>query len=1127
MNKKIMLSLAAAAIGLSVLTTHAASPKREFRSTWVAAMGIDWPKSKVQATAKQELIDYLDKLKAANFTGACIHVRPNADALYKSTLEPWSADVSGTRGKDPGWDPLAFALEECHKRGLECYAWVNPYRVTARKHVYTTDFDKQWDANGWLIRYGSWTSFNPGDEGARRHCLDVIKEIYTNYKIDGMLFDDYFYPGDGMPENESADDWKHYKASGTKLSIADWRRQNVNTFVKELYDEIQAVRPDMRFGIGPAGVSHKSAPDHKLPYPDCKASDWQYDKIYADALAWLSDGSIDFISPQLYWETTHSTNPYDKMTQWWSMVGDHFNRHMYVSQASYKAVGDGGWGNAEIGKEIDINRAETKNNSAGTIYYNTNSLFTTQKLGEYLAQSKYATPSLVPVVNWKNHVNYGAVSSLKNTSGTLSWSAVQADPKAIIRYTVYAVPQGTTYKAAQAADGDGIDAKYLVDVTYGTTYALPADRRSGYWYAVCVYDGYGREYEPAFVGISVARATAPVLISPEEGAVAGWDPTFAWSTVADATYTLEVSPDDTFTTLIYEKEGLSETTATLCLDDMPDATRCYWRVVSKVRGYLDGRSSARRFVSPTRTAAPKVTPVSPDNGALIEGAQVELKWEYGRELPDGVTLEVSHSSDFEPVVLTAKYGNDVTMARVKLKDLGLGQSYWRVVSTGKRYVPAASETRMFDVTDINEGSEPGYEVRYDPASYDDSGSVEISSLWYRAVASPFDNMTFESNGSYNRGIAANADGVYVSGRSSNSSSADCYLDKYDLMTGERVRRIDLDADAKIGFYPCNDVFTDTEGHVCISNLSLNIASTPIVIHMVNLEDGTLTKVAELTASSGGRVDHVGVYGDVSTGNFTVFAAVSNSATLKRWTVTDGTVTGSVTRNVSTYYPTGADGWGIAPRVYPVSTSKVYVDGGNTAWTLYDWGGRVASIVGSFANAKALAPADCTDNGGAMFVLGDNNYCVYAADYAQNGSKFNICRMGAKEDFSTMSKMWTVPMNGLGTVLSGACSAPVAAVAINPGVAHVYVYSPGNGLAAYKVRDKQINSIGDIAAGEGTHWLRVDGLNVHLSAVASRVSAYTVTGMLVASSASRDVLELPAPGTYLIHADGKSRLVYVK
>ena len=254
--------LLAIALGAGTLTASAqtapAEPKREFRSSWVAAMGIDWPKSTIEATAKQQLINYLDKLKAANFTGACIHVRPNADALYKSTLEPWSADVSGTRGKDPGWDPLEFAVEECHKRGLECYAWVNPYRVTARSHTYNTDFDKQWKANGWLISYGSWTSFNPGDQGARRHCLDAIKEIYTNYNIDGMLFDDYFYPGDGMPENSTADDWKHYKESKTKLSIADWRRQNVNTFVKELYDEIQAVRPDMRFGIGPAGVSQPS-----------------------------------------------------------------------------------------------------------------------------------------------------------------------------------------------------------------------------------------------------------------------------------------------------------------------------------------------------------------------------------------------------------------------------------------------------------------------------------------------------------------------------------------------------------------------------------------------------------------------------------------------------------------------------------------------------------------------------------------------------------------------------------------------------------------------------------------------------------------------------------------------------
>lgn len=1119
--------LLAIALGAGTLTASAqtapAEPKREFRSSWVAAMGIDWPKSTIEATAKQQLINYLDKLKAANFTGACIHVRPNADALYKSTLEPWSADVSGTRGKDPGWDPLEFAVEECHKRGLECYAWVNPYRVTARSHTYNTDFDKQWKANGWLISYGSWTSFNPGDQGARRHCLDAIKEIYTNYNIDGMLFDDYFYPGDGMPENSTADDWKHYKESKTKLSIADWRRQNVNTFVKELYDEIQAVRPDMRFGIGPAGVSHTSAPSYNLPYPDCNASDWQYDKIYADALAWLSDGSIDFISPQLYWETTHSTNPYDKMTQWWSMVGDHFNRHMYVSQASYKAIGDSGWGNDEIGEEVDINRSTTLNNSAGTIYYNTNSLMTSQDLVGYLARNKYTRTSLVPMVDWKTHVTYGAVSSLTNNAGTLSWQAMKTAPKTIMRYTVYAVPTGIAYKDAQAADGDGIDGKYLAGITYGTSYTLPADKRSGHWYAVCVYDGYGREYEPALLGVQAGQAEAAGLISPAEGATVSWVSTFDWSAVTDATYTLEVSEDPTFSTLLYQKWDLTAPGAQIEIDDLADGTRCYWRVITHVPGCLNGYSQVRSFLSPRRTAAVAAQPLSPADGADIEGVQVDLQWKYSGEAPEQVTVEVSPAADFSTTSYSASFEGTVTQTRVYLRTLGLGTSYWRVTTSGKLNTPTVSAVSHFNITDINEGSEPGYVRQFDPASYDTQDKLTVSSLWYRSVQSPFDNMTFEENGTLNRGMAANADGVYVSGRSSNSSSASAYLDKYDPNTGERIRRIELAADATIDYYPCNDVFTDSKGNVCIANLSLNLSTTPIVIHMVNLDDGSLTEVARLTGSTG-RVDHVGVYGDVTSGNFTVFAAVSNTKSMRRWQVTDGTP--SVTsRTITNFYPSGASGWGTAPRVHPVSNTQVYVDGGNTAWSLYEWQGRQAVLKGSFAQAPALAPEDCTDNGGAVFRLGDKRYSVHNVQYSENGSTFAICEAGDADDFSGMKQLWRVPKGGLGTVASGSCSAPVAATNVSPGVAHVYIYSPGNGLAAYEVVDHSISAVDEIKAQDSG--MRVEDLKVIFTAPQNAIVAYTIAGVQVAAARAATELTLPASGTYIIKADGKSKLVYVR
>lgn len=499
-------------------TSQAESPKREFRSAWMAGMGIDWPMVRGdKATQQQELRDYLDNFKRQNFTGVCIHVRPNADAYYKSTLEPWSADLTGTRGRDPGWDPLEFAIEECHKRGLECYAWLNPFRLTSSSMEYNTPQDREWIDKGWIMwgLYGSWRMFNPGIEEARRHCLDVFKEIYTNYDIDGMLFDDYFYPSPGMPgakvgwthldgEDSDSSDYQTWCDSGSPLGLYDWRRENVNTFVQEVFDELQEERPDLRFGIGPAGVGHFAAAEYDLPTPAITSSDWQYEKIYADCLAWIANGSIDFISPQIYWARNHSTAPHEPLCEWWNMAADYFGIHCYTSIAAYKLESEFGGndivGWSEIAAQVDFSRNYTLNNSAGQIYYNTKSINGPMYsgLGDYLSENSYTSKSLVPVVDWKDHPVYSPVSSLTYADGKLEWDATEREGRTIIRYTVYAIPEDVNYDSALLPDGDGLDAKYLVDVTYTPSYTLPDDKTTGHWYAVCVYDGYGFESQPSF-----------------------------------------------------------------------------------------------------------------------------------------------------------------------------------------------------------------------------------------------------------------------------------------------------------------------------------------------------------------------------------------------------------------------------------------------------------------------------------------------------------------------------------------------------------------------------------------------------------------------------------------------------
>ncbi len=1148
--KKLLLAASLAAL-LATGDIMAEAPKREFRSTWMAGMNIDWPyfldngkRRPTTAEAKQELIDYLDKLKAQNFTTVCLHVRPRADAYYKSTLEPWSGDLTGTRGKDPGWDPLAFALEECHKRGIECYAWVNPYRISNTGSPYNTSFDKEWAAKGWTIRNasGKWIAFNPGIPEARKHCLDVIKEIYTNYNIDGMLFDDYFYPDGGMPgyvdgtKDEDADDYQLWKDLKPGMSLYDWRRHNVNTFVKELYDEIQKTRPDMRFGIGPAGVSYISAAGRGLKRPNIQATDWQYDQIYSDPLQWLEDGTIDFISPQIYWARSYSYAPYEPLVKWWSEVAKHYNRHNYTSVASYKVEtaefsnGNPATGWAEISAQIDLTRKYADGNTPGVIYYNTKTINGPQctGLGDYISAHNYTRKALVPVVDWKQRVNYPAVADLKYSDSKLTWTATKAAEKAIIRYTVYAIPSAVNVEEAQAADGDGFNADYLVDVTYSPSFTLPSDKTSGHWYAVCVYDGYGFESEPSIANYSGVKSEATTLVSPKGGTTVSWDVTLKWNAISGSTYTVQVATDSEFRNLVMNSTTTA-TEAVMNCDELAENALCYWRVRTQQEGKLAVYSETETFRSPSRQAAPAAKLGKPADKADIEDTDIVFEWSIsGDDIASRLEIDKA-SGDFSAPVVSRQLEPGQTSIDVRTAVLGQDTFKWRIVTGGKRYKETASEVRSFTVTNLSIGSyEKGYYIKTDNSSYSANNKLEFENLWYRSAHSPWNNMSFAENGSLQRGLAATKTSVYVSGRSTASNTADIYLSEYSAETGEHIRDIMLGEEGKISYLPCNDVIKDSEGNILISNMSLNIASTPVQLHLVNLTDGSLTNVATLSGNDNitGRIDHVGVYGDVRSGNFTVFGAVASTANVIRWKVSDGVVATPEMKTFTKFYPTTSTTFGIAPRVFPISDTQFYADGHATAWTLYSFD-NTKSTIGSFAVVPDLAPSGTDDNGAVTFKLGTASYAVYNCDPYSNDTRFSLVKIKQK-NYAGMQRLWLFPANGLGDVRSGTCSTPVDAVVMSENTAHIYTYSPGNGLAAYRLVDRGISGVTEIeTAGDRVLELRVSGRTVYLSDVAENIYVYNLTGAVVATANDCDIIEIPTPGSYIVNADGKSKLVIVK
>ncbi len=510
--------------------------KREMRSAWIATVfNIDWPETKgtdatTVAAQKAQLCAYLDAAKKANLNTVYLQVRSMADAMYKSSLEPWSSYLTGSRGTDPGWDPLEYAVQESHARGLRIEAWVNPYR-------YSKTNDAPWMKSDWgneldkvtkshTITHtnndGNITILNPAEDWTISRITAVCKEIITNYKVDGLVFDDYFYPN-GIPESSAADDWSNwtaYQKSGATeyTTIGDWRRANVNKMVKAVYEMVQTYRPDCTFGISPAGVActdQTVADKHGVDRCTAPSGDWQYDGIYSDPVQWLEDRTIDFVSPQIYWPTTSTKSPYVLITNWWTKVAKQFGRHHYASHYNTepgKTIMTPGVTSTygELLKEVEANRAQNKNiyggTSPGSVFYSAQCLKNGDwgdSFRQYCAESVYKYKNLPPVFTWKTPDNYKAPENLTNIENTLHWNAISTNK--LCRFAIYAVPSGVAVSEAKGSQG-GIHSKYLLDFVYNpsdntdVSFMLPTDKQSGYWYAVTAIDAANNEYDPATLG---------------------------------------------------------------------------------------------------------------------------------------------------------------------------------------------------------------------------------------------------------------------------------------------------------------------------------------------------------------------------------------------------------------------------------------------------------------------------------------------------------------------------------------------------------------------------------------------------------------------------------------------------
>ena len=624
---KLFAAAVAMVMAVPTVSAQTVPVKNEMRSAWVATMTKDWPKSTSPHVQMNEMIELLDSLKANNMNAICLQVRSECDAIYPSSYEPWAQVLTGKRGTDPGYDPLAFAVEEAHKRGLEFHAWINPYRYESSKNKYG-EADYRKDHPEWLLTGTTGVILNPGMPEVRQRVCDVIKEIVTKYDIDGVLFDDYFYLPEGTPLTLDVDLYNAYKAAGGSGAQQDWRRENVNQMVREVNNTIKAVKPWVRFGIGPAGVPSRSqSVCNKYGVTACPVgADWAYSKIFCDPLAWLYNKSIDYISPQIYWKIGSSSD-YEQLTRWWSNVADKFGRHLYVSQ-SLEDIDT--WGFDEMSDQVKINRKYTLNKAPGSIFFSSKYLFTSpDKTGSHLHNTVFTTPAIVPAMTWVNATDPGTVANIGRSGGVLTWTAMDN-----MRYTVYAVPAGSAFNK---------EANYLLGVTYTASFELPANRLAGYDYYVCPLDRYGNEWSASTIAKASQTLDAPVLTSPADGSDLEMPFTFTWNAVANAKgYVLAFANDAAmkeivFTTATAETSLEATGKADSPLRGLPVDRKLYWQVIASAPGYNDA-ASASRAITPRNF---EVTyPVH--NSADVELDPV-IKWTFPQR---EVLLEVATSEDF-------------------------------------------------------------------------------------------------------------------------------------------------------------------------------------------------------------------------------------------------------------------------------------------------------------------------------------------------------------------------------------------------------------------------------------------------------------------------------------------------
>lgn len=412
-------------------------PKYEFRGAWVATVAnIDWPKNRNAASGEQinELVTIFDRLEKAGINAVIFQVRTECDALYNSYYEPWSRWLTGEQGKSPSpyYDPLEFAISEAHRRGMELHAWLNPYRSVKNVGDYKTASNHVSELHPeWILEFGKYKMLDPGNPAVKDYILKIVTDIITRYDIDGLHFDDYFYPYSPKVSTEDAATFRKYNAGFT--DIDEWRRYNVNSLMASIYNVIKVVNPRIKFGISPFGiVENKYAGTQGLN---------SFSVLYCDPLTWIKDKTVDYVNPQLYWEMDHDKAAYRKLLPWWASVTK--DVHLYIGHFSSRFFGRRQSGNKdELGNQLRMNR-ETPN-VHGSVFFSSSSITAANnELADTLKNNFYSYPALTPLMPWKESIPPLSPVNVKLTKDSISVILTWDKPEPAVdgevphRYIIY------------------------------------------------------------------------------------------------------------------------------------------------------------------------------------------------------------------------------------------------------------------------------------------------------------------------------------------------------------------------------------------------------------------------------------------------------------------------------------------------------------------------------------------------------------------------------------------------------------------------------------------------------------------------------------------------------------------